>query len=90
MSFLTTVAKINTANQLTAWNTSCVQAMQQAKQTFSSIYAQRVAMETNTDYTADDLAEVDKLLMELNRLAKELIAPVVTPEASVEPVVPTI
>lgn len=90
MSFLTTVAKINTANQLTAWNTSCIQAMQQAKQTFSSIYAQRIAMETNTDYTAEDLAEVDAMLLNLNTLAKELIAPSVV-ATTIEPiVVPTI
>lgn len=79
MSFLTTVAKINTANQLTAWNTSCVSAMNQAKSTFSSIATQRVAMETNTDYTQEDKDAIDAMLANLNTLAKTLITPEPTP-----------
>lgn len=77
MSFLSNVAKMNSANQLTAWNTSCINAMNQAKSTFSSIASQRVAMEKNTDYTQEDKDEVDAMLLNLNTLAKELIAPTV-------------
>ena len=80
MSFLSNVAKINTANQLTTWNASCIQAMNQAKSTFSSIATQRAAMETNTDYTQEDKDEVDSMLLELNTLAKTLIAPEVITE----------
>ena len=87
MSFLSTVAKINTANQLTAWNTSCIQAMNQAKSTFSSIAIQRVAMETNTEYSQDDKDAVDGMLLALTELAKGLIAPEATPEVIVDPVV---
>lgn len=46
-------------------------------------------METNKDYTAEDLAEVDAMLTELNTLAKELIAPSVVP-TTLDPVVPTV
>lgn len=43
------------------------------KSTYTSIYTQRVAMGNNPEYSEDDLAEVDNLLVELNKLAKTLI-----------------
>jgi hypothetical protein len=76
-SLLSTASRLNTANQLTDWNTSCIQAMNQAKSTFSSIATQRVAMETNSDYTPEDIAEVDAMLLALNGIAKTLIAPTI-------------
>lgn len=72
MSLLSTASRLNTANQLTTWNTQCIQAMSQAKQAYTSITTQRLAMVDNTDYTAEDIAEVDAMLVELNAMAVSL------------------
>lgn len=72
MSLLSTASRLNTANQLTTWNTQCMQAMQQAKTAFTSIATQRAAMVDNPDYTAEDVAEVDAMLVELNAMAVSL------------------
>lgn len=72
MSLLSTSSRLNTANQLTTWNTQCMQAMQQAKTAFTSIATQRLAMVDNPDYTAEDIAEVDAMLIELNTMAVSL------------------
>ncbi len=72
MSLLSTSSRLNTANQLTTWNTQCMQAMQQAKTAFTSIATQRLAMVDNPDYTAEDIAEVDAILVELNTMAVSL------------------
>ena len=72
MSLLSTASRLNTANQLTSWNTQCKQAMEQAKSTFTSIATQRTAMVDNADYTPEDIAEVDAMLTELNTLAISL------------------
>ena len=72
MSLLSTASRLNTANQLTTWNTQCIQAMSQAKQTYTSIATQRLAMVDNPEYTPDDVAEVDKMLTELNTMAISL------------------
>jgi len=77
MSLLSTAERLNTANQLNSWKISCENAMNQAKQSFTSISTQRVSMETNTDFTPDDLAEVDAMLDKLNSIAKTLIAPTI-------------
>lgn len=74
MTLLSTASRLNTANQLTAWNKSCEQSMAQAKTSYESIKAQRLAMTTNAEYTAEDIAEVDALLTDLNLKAQELIA----------------
>lgn len=79
MSLLSTAARLNTANQLNIWNTSCKEAMNTAKSTFTAIYSQKVSMEGNPEYTTEDIAEVDAILIELNTLAKSLIAPDNTP-----------
>jgi len=72
MSLLSTASRLNTANQLTAWNTQCKQAMEQAKSTFTSIATQRLAMVDNPDYTPEDVSEVDAMLVELNTMAVSL------------------
>lgn len=72
MSLLSTASRLNTANQLTAWNTQCKQAMEQAKSTFTSIATQRLAMVDNADYTAEDVDEVDAILTKLNEMAVSL------------------
>ncbi len=72
MSLLSTASRLNTANQLTTWNTQCMQAMQSAKTAFTSIATQRLAMVDNPDYTAEDIAEVDAILVELNTMAISL------------------
>lgn len=72
MSLLSTASRLNTANQLTTWNIQCMQAMQSAKTAFTSISTQRTAMVDNTDYTAEDIAEVDAILVELNTMAVSL------------------
>jgi len=82
MSLLSTAERLNTANQLNTWNTSCVNSMNQAKSTFTSIYTQKVAMETNPEYTPEDIAEVDAMLTKINELAKTLIAPEVVVEVT--------
>ena len=46
--------------------------MEQAKSTFTSIATQRLAMVDNPDYTTDDIAEVDAMLVELNAMAVSL------------------
>ena len=71
-SLLSTASRLNTANQLNTWNTQCIQAMQQAKTSFTSIATQRAAMVNNPDYTPEDIAEVDNILTELNTLAVSL------------------
>lgn len=71
-SLLSTASRLNTANQLTTWNTQCIQAMQQAKTSFTSIATQRAAMVNNPDYTPEDIAEVDNILTKLNTLAVSL------------------
>lgn len=71
-SLLSTASRLNTANQLTTWNTQCMQAMQSAKTAFTSIATQRLAMVDNPDYTAEDIAEVDAILVELNTMAISL------------------
>lgn len=75
MSLLSTASRLNTANQLTSWNTSCIQAMSQAKSLYTSIATQRTAMVDNPDYTAEDIAEVDAMLTELNTMAVSLTVP---------------
>lgn len=72
MSILSTASRLNTANQLTTWNTQCMQAMQTAKSTFTSIATQRAAMGWNAEYTPEDIAEVDAMLTELNLMAVSL------------------
>lgn len=72
MSLLSTASRLNTANQLTTWDTQCKQSMQSAKQAFTSIATQRTAMVDNPDYTTEDIAEVDAILTELNALAVSL------------------
>lgn len=72
MSLLSTASRLNTANQINTWNTQCKQAMQQAKQAFTSIATQRTAMVDNVDYTSEDVAEVDTMLTELNLMAVSL------------------
>ena len=72
MSLLSTASRLNTANQLTTWNTQCKQAMEQAKSTFTSIATQRASMVDNPDYTSDDVAEVDAMITELNTMAVSL------------------
>lgn len=49
-----------------------MQAMQSAKTAFTSIATQRLAMVDNPDYTAEDIAEVDAILVELNTMAISL------------------
>lgn len=71
-SLLSTASRLNTANQLTTWNTQCMQAMQSAKTAFTSIATQRAAMVDNPDYTPEDIAEVDSMLAELNTMAISL------------------
>lgn len=94
MSLLSTASRLNTANQITAWNTQCKQAMEQAKQAFTSIATQRLTMVDNPEYTPDDIAEVDTMLTELNTMAVSLTvsqpAPVPTPEPVVEVAAETI
>ena len=75
MSILSTASRLNTANQLTSWNTQCMGAMQQAKSTYTSIATQRASMVDNPEYTPDDIAEVDAMLTELNTMAVSLTAP---------------
>ena len=72
MSLLWTASRLNTANQITTWNTQCRQSMEQAKSAFSSITTQRAAMVDNPEYTEEDIAEVDTILTELNTLAISL------------------
>lgn len=72
MSILSTASRLNTANQLTAWNTQCKQAMEQAKSLYTSIATQRMAMVDNPDYTPEDVSEVDAMLTELNTMAVSL------------------
>ena len=72
MSLLSTASRLNTANQLTSWNTQCMKAMQSAKTAFTSIATQRMAMVDNPDYTTEDIAEVDAMLTELNTMAVSL------------------
>lgn len=72
MSLLSTASRLNTANQLTTWNTSCIQAMSQAKSLYISIATQRASMESNPEYTPDDIEEVDAMLAELNTMLAEL------------------
>lgn len=72
MSLLSTASRLNTANQITAWNIRCIQAMEQAKSTFTSIATQRMAMENNPEFTAEDISEVDAILSNLNTLAISL------------------
>lgn len=71
-SLLSTASRLNTANQLTTWNTQCMQAMQSAKIAFTSISTQRTAMLDNVEYTPEDIAEVDAMLVELNAMAVSL------------------
>ena len=90
MSLLATASRLNTANQLTSWNTSCINAMNQAKSTYSSIATQRLAMQSNPDYTPEDIAEVDALLDALNALALTLIAPAPVVEPTPMPGIPVV
>ena len=89
MSILSTASRLNTANQLTTWNTQCIQAMQNAKTSFTSIATQRAAMLDNVEYTPEDIAEVDAMLVELNTMAVSLTVsqPIITPEATPVPAV---
>lgn len=75
MSLLSTASRLNTANQLTTWNTQCKQAMEQAKQAYTSIATQRLTMVDNPEYTPEDIAEVDTMLTNLNAMAVSLTAP---------------
>lgn len=71
---MSTADRLNTANQLKAWNESTIASMNQSKQSFTSIATQRASMVLNTvDYTPADIAEVDAMLANLNTLAKTLI-----------------
>ncbi len=72
MSLLSTASRLNTANQLTTWNAQCMQSMQSAKSVFTSIATQRASMVDNPDYTAEEVAEVDAMLTELNTMAVSL------------------
>lgn len=72
MSLLWTASRLNTANQITTWNTQCRQSMEQSKSASSSIATQRAAMVDNSEYTEEDIAEVDTILTELNTLAISL------------------
>jgi hypothetical protein len=72
MSLLQTANRLNTANQLKAWNEQTIQSMNSAKQTFTSIVTQRDAMIDNPDYTQEDIDEVNAMLLQLNELAISL------------------
>jgi hypothetical protein len=74
MSLLSVAERLNTANQLNNWNTSCINSMNNAKSTFTSIVNQRLAMENNPEFTQEDKDEVDAMLNKINELAKTLIA----------------
>lgn len=87
MSLLSTASRLNTANQLTTWNNSCIQAMSQAKSLYTSIATQRMAMVDNPDYTPEDIAEVDTMITELNTMAVSLTVSQPVPTLVVEPVV---
>lgn len=90
MSLLSTAERLNTANQLKAWNEQTIASMNQAKQSFTSIATQRVSMEGNIDFSDEDRSEVDGILIALNELAKTLIAPesvITILEPIVEPIV---
>lgn len=73
MTLLSSANRLNTANQLKNWYEQAINNMNQAKSTYTSIYTQRLAMENNPEYSEEDLAEVNNLLVELNKLAKTLI-----------------
>lgn len=72
MSLFSIASRLNTVNQLTTWNTQCMQVMSQAKSLYTSIATQRASMVDNPDYTAEDIAEVDAMLTELNAMAVSL------------------
>ena len=72
MSLIKMAERNNTANQLITWNEQCRNAMSVAKSTYTSIAVQLEAMKTNSEYTEEDVAEVEAMLTELNMLAVSL------------------
>jgi len=72
MTLIKTADRLNTANQLKTWNEQAINSMNSAKGYFSSILNQKDAMINNTDYTEDDINEVNAILEELQKLALEL------------------
>lgn len=73
MSLLQQADRLNTANQLNEWNKQAFNSMKQAKQCFININTQKEAMVNNSDYTEDDINEVNAMLLNLTNEANSLI-----------------
>ena len=73
MSLLSQASRLNTANQINTWNTLALESMGTAKQNFTSLATQRIAMEGNKDFDDSDRAELDTILANLIDMAKSLI-----------------
>lgn len=72
MSLISMVNKLNTANQINAWNREAIASMQSAKTNYDSLVAQKLSMIDNPEFTQEDIEEVENILTTLNTLASSL------------------
>ena len=66
MSMIQDVNKFNAGTQIINWKNSCNSAIEQVEHNRNSISGQLELMRTNSDYTADDILEVEELLNDIN------------------------
>lgn len=72
MSLISMTNKLNTANQINAWNNQAIASMQNAKQNYDNLVAQKLSMIDNLEFTQEDIEEVENILTTLNTLASSL------------------
>lgn len=72
MSLISMANKLNTANQINAWNNQAIASMQNAKQNYDNLVAQKLSMIDNLEFTQEDIEEVENILTTLNTLASSL------------------
>lgn len=75
MSLFAQVQKITAFQKITAEYNNIVSHMQSAKAGYNYLQEQSTAMSQDSNYTAEDIAEVDTMLTNLNAMAVSLTAP---------------
>ena len=73
MSFLLSAELLESATKIKSWHTSAVFSMNQVKENYTSLATQLEAMKTNPNYTSEDCAEVENMLVSIVDLARSLL-----------------
>lgn len=72
MSLIATANRLNAANQLTNWNQQAISLINQALSHLNSIKTQKISMESNSDFTPEDILEVEEMIANIHAAAEIL------------------